>query len=157
MSLEKSVYNLGKVYGLAERAIPEPLRSPEKKKLLSESPMTYLAEIIKLLIENQKLSPTLDEDIRELLDDVDDDTPAHLPIDVQGRWWLGYNAARPTNYDKGITAARKRNKLTQMQLAEAIGTNQRVVSRWENGLSKPSAEFLSKMAGVLHCKIDDLI
>lgn len=157
MSLEKSVYNLGKVYGLAERAIPGPLCSPQKKALASTAPMTYLAEIMRLLIDNKKLSPSLDEDIRELLDDVDDSTPANLPMEVQGQWWLGYNTTRPTDYDKGLTAMRKKAKMTQMQLAKAIGTNQRVVSRWENGLSKPSSEFLSKAASALHCKVDDLI
>lgn len=157
MSLEKSVYNLGKVYGIAEKAIPGPLGSPEKKKLVSEAPMEYLAEIMRLLIDNKKLSSALDEDIRLLLDDVDDDTPAHLPLTAQGQWWLGYNTTRPTSYEKGIAAVRKRAKLTQMQLAKKVGTNQRVVSRWENGISAPSAEAIKKIAEVCECSTDDII
>ncbi len=39
--------------------------------------------------------------------------------------------------------------LTQMQLAELVGTKQSAISRLENGSYNPSIEFLSKVAHAL--------
>lgn len=39
--------------------------------------------------------------------------------------------------------------LTQMQLAELVGTKQSAISRLENGSCNPSIEFLSKVAHAL--------
>ena len=46
--------------------------------------------------------------------------------------------------------------MTQGQLAEKIGCLQKDVSRWENGRA-PRTETLVKIAGVLGCRIEDLI
>ena len=43
-------------------------------------------------------------------------------------------------------ASRKAAGLTQKQLAEKMGTKQANISRFENGNSNPSLEFLQKMA-----------
>lgn len=47
--------------------------------------------------------------------------------------------------------------LTQTQLAEAIKSTQKDISRWENGVRTPKADALKKIADALDCKIDDLI
>lgn len=157
MSLEKSVRNLGKIYGLAERALPKILGNPNKKILACESPVDSLPEIMRLLIANKALSDELDEDIRELLDDVDIGVPEHIDGGSQALWWIGYYSTCPTDFDRGIAAARKRKGMTQAQLADAVGTNQRAVSRWETGTVRPSAEYLGKIAKALDCKIDGLL
>ena len=157
MSLEKSVRNLGKVYGLAERALPKILGDPDKKVAASESPINSLSEIMRLLLTNKALSDELDEDIRELLDDVDMDMPEHINQGSQSLWWVGYYSTHPTDFDRGIAAARKRKGMTQAELAEAVGTNQRAVSRWETGAVAPGAEYLGKIAKALDCRTDDLL
>ena len=52
---------------------------------------------------------------------------------------------------------RKQNNLTQAQLAQAIGTNQKTVTRWENGLSEPTAFYLAKLAVFFQVSADLLL
>ena len=49
-----------------------------------------------------------------------------------------------------IAKARERARLTQAQLAEAIGTTQSVISRIERAAQNLTLETLSKIAGALH-------
>lgn len=48
-----------------------------------------------------------------------------------------------------IIRLRAENDLTQTQLAEKIGSTQRVISNLENGSYNPSLEFLAKLASGL--------
>lgn len=48
-----------------------------------------------------------------------------------------------------IIRLRAENDLTQGQLAEKIGSTQRVISNLENGTYNPSLEFLAKLASGL--------
>jgi putative transcriptional regulator len=48
-----------------------------------------------------------------------------------------------------VKAKRKAKGWTQAQLAEALGTTQAVVSRWESGDAKPNPESLEKLRKVL--------
>ena len=55
-------------------------------------------------------------------------------------------------------AARRRNAgLTQKQLAQQLGITQGAVSQWENKISRPRAQTLKKLAGLLHCSVDELL
>ena len=45
-----------------------------------------------------------------------------------------------------FSAARKRKGLTQAQLAELVGVDQALVSRWESGRVKPNAESMEKLS-----------
>lgn len=49
-----------------------------------------------------------------------------------------------------IATLRKQARLTQRQLADAIGTLPEVVSRMENGVHAPSLERLDELARALH-------
>lgn len=74
------------------------------------------------------------------------------PLENQGAWQLGYYAGRagkplPEEFD--IAAARKRKGLTQAQLAELVGVDQALVSRWESGRVKPNPESMQKLREVL--------
>lgn len=53
---------------------------------------------------------------------------------------------------------RKRLKLTQKQVADAVGVTSRTVQRWELGESLPALTVLQvfKLCKVLECSIDDL-
>lgn len=51
----------------------------------------------------------------------------------------------------------KNEKLTQMQLAKAIGVGQSSVSDWLNSKSEPSVESLWKLADFFDVSVDYLI
>jgi transcriptional regulator with XRE-family HTH domain len=55
-----------------------------------------------------------------------------------------------------IKAAREMRRLTQLQVAERLGTDQATVSCWERGTRKPNADWLREIADVLHVKMDSL-
>lgn len=56
-----------------------------------------------------------------------------------------------------IATVRKSQGLTQTQLADLIGINQRLVSDYEVGRAGISAEMLARFCFVLHCSADSLI
>lgn len=56
-----------------------------------------------------------------------------------------------------LKAAREAAGLTQQQLAEKVGVQQRDVSRWENCHREPGVLIVKKMAQALGCSMDDLV
>ena len=72
---------------------------------------------------------------------------------LQGAWQLGFFAGkgkRPlASAEFDIAAARKAKGLTQAQLADAMGVDQAVISRWESGKVSPNAENLAKLKELL--------
>lgn len=56
-----------------------------------------------------------------------------------------------------LKAARKAAGLTQGQLAEKVGVQQRDISRWENCQREPGVLIVKKMAQALGCSMDDLV
>lgn len=83
-----------------------------------------------------------------------------VSIDSFVRDW---NAANPEQKAISIANAtpiatrRKAVGMTQSALAAALGTDQRSVSRWENGGVEPRASVLVKMADILACDVKDLV
>ena len=55
-----------------------------------------------------------------------------------------------------ISRLRKKQGLSQVQLAEKLNITQGAVSQWEMGLSKPKSEILPELAKALNCTIDEL-
>jgi transcriptional regulator with XRE-family HTH domain len=53
-----------------------------------------------------------------------------------------------------VARLRMQQGLTQAELAEMVGTRQPSIARLENGISKPSITFLTKIAVALHAKIE---
>lgn len=51
---------------------------------------------------------------------------------------------------------REKLQMTQSDLAEAVGTTQAVVSRWESGAAEPSIASLRKLSQVFGCSLDDI-
>lgn len=55
-----------------------------------------------------------------------------------------------------IADCRKRNKLTQIELAEKLGVTDRSVSNWENGICLPDASLYRLLCDVLKISINEL-
>ncbi|MFT3952287.1 MAG: helix-turn-helix domain-containing protein [Oscillospiraceae bacterium] len=58
---------------------------------------------------------------------------------------------------KQIATMRKKNMLSQEQLAELLILSPQAISKWENGHSLPDIATLPMLAQVFSCSIDDLI
>lgn len=56
-----------------------------------------------------------------------------------------------------LKAARLAAGLTQGQLAELVGVQQRDISRWEGGHREPGVLIVKKMAQALGCSMDELV
>lgn len=56
-----------------------------------------------------------------------------------------------------IKELRENKGLTQKEVAKAIFTNQRNISRWENEQNEPTSSFLEKLADFFNCSIDYLV
>ena len=55
-----------------------------------------------------------------------------------------------------IKELRLNKGLKQEELATILGVERSTVTKWETGDSKPRADILPKLAGVLGCSIDTL-
>ena len=106
------------------------------------------------------LTPDIDDQLAEALSEINSIDPpiengseAHQPLEMQSSWQLGYYAGkgkRPlaaSEFD--IAVARKAKKMTQEQLADAMGVYQAVISRWESGKVSPNKENLKKLKEIL--------
>lgn len=62
-----------------------------------------------------------------------------------------------TDFGERLVALRKARGLTQVQLAEAIGSTQRAISYYENEASYPPAPVVADLAGGLGVTIDELM
>lgn len=58
---------------------------------------------------------------------------------------------------KFIAECRKKNGLTQMQLAEKLNITDRAISKWENGKSLPDSSIMLELCGVLGITVNDLL
>ena len=56
-----------------------------------------------------------------------------------------------------IAECRKKNNLTQMQLAEKLGITDRAVSKWETGKSLPDASIMLDLCKELNITVNDLL
>ncbi len=63
----------------------------------------------------------------------------------------------PEKTGKLITELRKKNNLTQQDLAEKIGVTRKAISRWETGRGYPDIEILPKLADALSTTINELL
>lgn len=58
---------------------------------------------------------------------------------------------------KFIAECRKKENLTQMQLAEKLNITDRAVSKWENGKSLPDASIMLDLCDALKITVNDLL
>ena len=59
-----------------------------------------------------------------------------------------------TSFSERLKELRKRNNLTQQELADKVGTNRVNVTRWETGRTEPNFETLIKLADLLDVSLD---
>ena len=57
---------------------------------------------------------------------------------------------------RGLKNLRRKNTMTQEDLAQKLGVTQSMVAKWEAGASYPRGEMLFRLANVLNCSIDEL-
>lgn len=58
---------------------------------------------------------------------------------------------------KFIAESRKKQKLTQEQLAEKLGVTDRAVSNWENGKNMPDLSMFKLLCDELNISINELM
>lgn len=58
---------------------------------------------------------------------------------------------------KFIAECRKREKLTQLQLAGKLNITDRAISKWENGRSLPDSSLMIELCKILKITIEDLL
>ena len=58
---------------------------------------------------------------------------------------------------KFIAECRKKNNLTQMQLAEKLNITDRAISKWENGKAMPDSSIMLDLCKELKINVTDLL
>ena len=58
---------------------------------------------------------------------------------------------------KFIAECRKKNNLTQMQLAEKLNITDRAISKWENGKSMPDSSLMLDLCNELKISVNELL
>ncbi|OKZ76276.1 MAG: DNA-binding protein [Clostridium sp. 27_14] len=58
---------------------------------------------------------------------------------------------------KFIAECRKKNNLTQMQLAEKLNITDRAISKWENGKSMPDSSIMLELCNELKISVNELL
>lgn len=61
------------------------------------------------------------------------------------------------DFGKNLAELRKARQLTQMQLAELLEVQPRLLGRWEQGKGKPQFDYIIKLADVLEVSLDRLL
>ena len=56
-----------------------------------------------------------------------------------------------------IAERRKKEQLTQAQLAEKVGVTDRAVSKWETGKSMPDSSIMLELCDILKISVNDLL
>lgn len=60
-------------------------------------------------------------------------------------------------FGEKLSLLRKQRGMTQLELAEELNVSRQAVSRWEQGISKPSTENLVRIGELLDVSIDTLV
>lgn len=159
MLSSRKAYVLGYVWGLMSKALGKDYdRTGFKFSQGAMRPWDAFTAANDALLREHKLTHELKMKIAAALSEID-------PKDVQDRqvlsgerrlqWQLGAYLAEsgaplgppPDIFD--IAEKRKGKGLTQVQLAELMGVDQGVISRWESGKVQPNAENLAKLKELL--------
>lgn len=147
----REVYILGWVFGR--------LHPDGNTALAAMRPFSAMGEAVTRAHREGILKGSLDKEIGAALCQLETHSPDIVggsekvqPHEMQSSWYLGYYAGLagsplPDEFD--IAAARKKKGLTQAQLAELVGVDQALVSRWESGKVHPNEENVKKLKEIL--------
>ncbi len=61
------------------------------------------------------------------------------------------------NFAENLRALRRSRRLSQKELADIVGVDQRTVSAWENKVAEPSLEMLAKLCEIFNETYDGLL
>ena len=61
------------------------------------------------------------------------------------------------DFGKNLTAIRKSRHLTQLELANLLDVQPRMVGRWEQGKAKPQFDYIIRLAQILEVSLDHLL
>ena len=146
---------LGWIWGAVEATLPD--YDPRGKKYTDAAryPMTGMGLIISEATRQGTISNSLNSELARAMDeisaDVADEPYSIAPMPIQGAWQLGCSRARSGKmwdwFD--IREARERAGLSQVELAERLGTSQSSVAMWETDGVTPRAETLRRIREAL--------
>lgn len=60
-------------------------------------------------------------------------------------------------FGKVVATLRKKNGMTQLELADKLGVTDKAVSKWERNLSFPDVAILPELAEILNVSLDELM
>lgn len=164
---ENIAYIFGRCYGL-QNMLAGSKYDPTAKKIQDavQHPLSGFAAINSYLIANGKMTEEANRRIAELLENVNeiDGEPGEpekiLPLEQQSSWWLGYyheiadhqkknpNRSEIKTYGETVAQRRKAKGMSQVELAEKIGTQQSTIARIERGQMLPD-KWMSKIDAAL--------
>ena len=58
---------------------------------------------------------------------------------------------------KNLTNLRKKNKLTQLELAQMLNYSDKAVSKWQNGESVPGIDVLHRISKIYNVSLDFIV
>lgn len=151
----REAYVLGWVFGRLSATDPSKnIGGPPEWAMMR--PFGGLAKAIYAAHQFRLVTPELDDQIAEALDEISqcpDEPEVVQPLENQSSWDLGYYAGksgRPLSETFSIADARKKKGVTQKQLADMIGVDQALISRWESGKISPNKEHLQRIKEALN-------
>lgn len=62
-----------------------------------------------------------------------------------------------TDFGKNLARLRKLRQLTQLEMANLMDIQPRMVGRWEQGIAKPQFDYIIRLAKILEVSIDQLL
>lgn len=157
---KREAYVFGWIYGRWAVELSQKKHIEKDAKLAAMRPYAGFASMSILIHENGLATNDLEMEVAYATTEIDsidakydgNGIEAVQPLDNQSSWYLGYYAGygkKPLNPPEyNVKLKRTAKGMTQAQLAEALGTDQATVSRWENG-TKPNDESLKKLKEVL--------
>lgn len=157
-------YIYGRCYGL-QNMLAGSKYDPTAKKIQDavQRPLSGFAAINSYLVANGKMTEGANRRIAELVSEIKDidlepgEPEPVLPLEQQSSWWLGYYheqgqhnapAAGGKTYSDTIAERRKAKGMSQLELAEKVGTQQSTISRIEKGQMMPGV-WLEKIEEAL--------
>ena len=60
-------------------------------------------------------------------------------------------------FGKNLAKLRKNRQLTQLEFANLLEVQPRMVGRWEQGIAKPKFDYIIKLAHILEVSLDQLL
>lgn len=151
----RDAYVFGWIYGHIAKNLPES-KKPTAGSInqAMTSPMLGFGDIINTGMKH--ISGFFeDSEVAAAASELPSDIPANIQTNAeeQSNWSLGYHHGiagveiQPATFD--IAEKRRRKKMTQEDLARAMGVDRAVISRWEHGVNKPNNSNLEKLKKIL--------